>query len=482
MRPAPAPAAVPRSVPRSLLRAVPAAAVSAALLFSGTGLTPVPWLTWLAPLPLLLLAPRVPAPAAAAAAFAAWTADGLNMWGFHREQLETPVPAAVAVVTAPALLAVAAVLVFRALVRRGGPGRAALSVPAIWVGGEYLVSVLGPDGALWSLAYTQADVLPVVQLASLTGVWGVTFALTGVPAAAAALCAPGTPLRPRLGTGLVTLLLLAAAAGYGAVRLAEPAGPRRTVALLAAGLEGDWAPVDTVRGGEKLAAMLARLRELPPGTDAAVLPEGGFITGTADLPRITGPLAALARDRHLDIVAGVIVTDVRRNTAVFFPAAGGEPAVYRKRHMVPGIEPYEPGDRNLLVAGAGVAICRDLDFPALAREYRRGGATVMFVPALDFGRDAWQHSRPAVLRGVENGFSVVRSAADGNLTVSDQYGRVLAEKRAAGRGIATVVADVPVGGTGTLYTRWGDWFALLCLALAVVAGLPLLRRPAPPAN
>jgi apolipoprotein N-acyltransferase len=281
--------------------------------------------------------------------------------------------------------------------------------------------------------------------------------------------------------GLVTLVLLASSAAYGAVRLAEPAGPLRTVALLAAGQRGDWAPVDTPRGGEKLAGVLAHLRALPSGTGTAVLPEGGFVTDTANLPRITGPLAALARDRRMDVVAGVIVTDAGRNTAVLFSAGGGEPRVYRKRHMVPGIEPYEPGDRNLLAGDSGVAICRDLDFPGLAREYRRSGATVMLVPAWDFGRDAWQHSRPAVMRGVENGFSVVRSAADGNLTASDPYGRVLAERRSGARSITTVVTAVPAGGAGTLYTRWGDWFAWLCLGLvAVGAGRAAVRRPARP--
>ncbi|MBG0816104.1 nitrilase-related carbon-nitrogen hydrolase [Planomonospora sp. ID82291] len=481
MRPFPFPAAAPPPLPGAALppfpAAVLAAAVSGALLFFGTGLAPVPWLTWSAPLPVLLLAPRVPAPAACAAAFTAWAAGGLNMWSFHREQLEAPVPAALAVVAVPALLAAAAVLAFRTLLRRGGPAPAALSVPAIWVGGEYLVSVLGPDGALWSLAYTQTDVRPVVQLASLTGVWGISFLLTGIPAAVAAVCAPGPAGRARWGVGLAALLLLAASAGYGAVRLAGPAGERRTVALLAAGQRGDWAPVDTPRGAEKLGAVLARLRALPPGTDVAVLPEGGFVTEEADLPRITGPLAALARDRRMDVVAGVIVTDARRNTAVLFSGAGGEPQVYRKRHLVPGVEPYEAGDRILLAGDSGVAICRDLDFPALARAYRRSGAAVMLVPAWDFVRDAWQHSRPAVMRGVENGFSVVRSAADGNLTVSDPYGRVLAERGARTRSITTVVTAVPVGGAGTLYTRWGDWFAWFCLAsAAAVAGWPAVRR------
>ncbi|MWA04656.1 hypothetical protein F8568_030640 [Actinomadura sp. LD22] len=48
-----------------------------------------------------------------------------------------------------------------------------------------------PHGAWLSLAYTQADVPPVVQLASLTGPWGITFLVMGVPAALAAAGAPG---------------------------------------------------------------------------------------------------------------------------------------------------------------------------------------------------------------------------------------------------------------------------------------------------
>ncbi|GIH96910.1 nitrilase-related carbon-nitrogen hydrolase [Planobispora siamensis] len=473
--PVPAPPAVPPPPAGMRLPVVLAAAVTTAvLLFYGTGLTPLPWLTWLAPLPVLLLAPRVSAPVAAVAAFGAWGAGGLNLWSLQRDRLAVPLPVALLSVVLPALLAVAAVLLFRVLLGRGRPVAAAVSVPAVWVSGEYLVSVLGPDGALWSLAYTQADVLPVLQLASLTGVWGITFTLTAVPAAVAAILAPGTGGRARLGVGLTTLVLLAAVVAYGTVRLAAPAGPNRNVALLAAGQHGDWAPVDTPKGAGKLRDMLARLRALPPETDVAVLAEGVFVTEAADLPKITGPLGALARERRTDIVAGVIVTDTGHNTAMLFPAGGGGPQVYRKRHMVPGVEPYEPGERALVLGDTGVAICKDLDFPALARENRQSGATVMLVPSWDFGLDAWQHSRIAVTRGVENGFAVVRGAADGNLTVSDPYGRVLAERAAGGRAVVSVTAAVPVGGAGTPYTGWGDWFAWSCLAgAAALAGWAL---------
>jgi hypothetical protein len=48
----------------------------------------------------------------------------------------------------------------------------------------------------------------------------------------------------------------------------------------------------------------------------------------------------------------------------------------------------------------------------------------MGVPAGDFGVDDWQHSRMAVMRGVENGFAMVRPAHDGLVIASDAFGRL----------------------------------------------------------
>jgi apolipoprotein N-acyltransferase len=58
---------------------------------------------------------------------------------------------------------------------------------------------------------------------------------------------------------------------------------------------------------------------------------------------------------------------------------------------------------------------------------------LVLVPGWDSGRDAWEHSRVAVLRGVEGGYSIVRAARDGFLTISDSYGRVLEQQRSSER-------------------------------------------------
>jgi len=66
---------------------------------------------------------------------------------------------------------------------------------------------------------------------------------------------------------------------------------------------------------------------------------------------------------------------------------------------------------------------------------------------------------------VEDGFSMVRSAKGGFLTVSDWRGRILAEARSDSARFATLIADVPAEHHATLYQRLGDWFAWVSVGL-----------------
>jgi len=101
----------------------------------------------------------------------------------------------------------------------------------------------------------------------------------------------------------------------------------------------------------------------------------------------------------------------------------------------------------------------------------------MAVPANDFVKDGWIHARMAVMRGVENGFAVVRSAFNGVQTVSDAQGRVLARASTVRPGMVRLSATVALGPGPTLYTRIGDVFAWACVLTAFWLGLLAVRRP-----
>jgi apolipoprotein N-acyltransferase len=160
---------------------------------------------------------------------------------------------------------------------------------------------------------------------------------------------------------------------------------------------------------------------------------------------------------------------VRLNAAYIFYSNGAPPAVYAKRRLVSGLErKFAPGASSFMLADrTAVAICKDMDFPTMLRGDARLQPKVFAVPAWDFGQNASWHARAAILRGVENGFAVVRSANDGLLTVSDAYGRIRGQKTSDG-GMVLLRTDVPRGPGVTLYARIGDSLAWLCAGLSLL--------------
>lgn len=156
----------------------------------------------------------------------------------------------------------------------------------------------------------------------------------------------------------------------------------------------------------------------------------------------------------------------------FYSPDGKLEANYDKHHLLPGVEPEKPGDKRVLLdqpSGRwGLQICKDMDFPKLSREYAGEGANLLLVPAWDFNLDRWLHARMAVMRAVENGFALARSAPNGLLTLSDNHGRVVVEAATMPGRFVSIAGKVNIGSEQTFYTRAGDWFAWLCVAMFVI--------------
>jgi apolipoprotein N-acyltransferase len=117
-----------------------------------------------------------------------------------------------------------------------------------------------------------------------------------------------------------------------------------------------------------------------------------------------------------------------------------------------------------------------MDFPKLSRNYAIDGANLLLVPAWDFNVDRWLHARMAVLRAVENGFALARSARNGLLTLADDRGRILAEAATVLDRFVSITGKVSVGQSRTFYTLTGDWFAWLCITFFVVLLASLFVR------
>jgi len=117
-----------------------------------------------------------------------------------------------------------------------------------------------------------------------------------------------------------------------------------------------------------------------------------------------------------------------------------------------------------------------MDFPGTIRADAVRGVRLVAVPAGDFNKDAWLHARMSFLRGVENGFAIVRSAHQGFLSVVDAEGRIVSQHRVAPTGVSELVATVPLGPGPTLYTRIGDLFAWFAAAGTLAIALIAMRQ------
>ncbi len=461
------------------LAALSAVALSAAAIYFADSLHPVWWLMWLAPLPVLLLAPRLKVLSLFGAAFLAWAFGHLNLVSYYRI-VQIPYPIITLAVTAPAALFALAVLLYRFLLLRSRPLAAAACFASFWTLCQYLTEYSG--GSYGDLAYTQMDCLPLLQLASVTGMSGITFIVMFIPASAAA----AVTTRANRTLLAVTAALLVAVFGFGIARLggAGEDDPTVVVGMVVSDLKPNLLPEKPDEASRLLQQYADEAVKLGRrGARIILLPEMAAVVTPDHIAELDELFGQTARAANVRILVPIIhpTPEGRRNEARLYDATGRLEATYWKHHLVPVLEDRtRPGTEIAILrdprSTLGIEICRDMDFVPLARRYGREGVGLLLVPAWDFVVDDWLHSRMAFMRAVENGFHLARLAKQGRMTLLDTRGRVRTERRSNAAPFSTLLAPVGLQAQPTFYTRWGDWF-ILALAVILVAGLAFgLRR------
>src|ERR1700730_10265842 len=452
-----------------------AGALSAALSYFGTGLHPIWWLVWFAPVPILAVAPRLSGRAAFLLAAVALLIGEMNQWNYFTHGIGLPLLLIIILLLIPAIAFGLGILFARSFLRRNSLLLGSLALPVYWVSYEYLTESGSPHSTFGNLAYTQMDCLPVIQIASITGIWGISFIVFLFAGTIATLLSGAGKRRQRSRLAIIVSAVVCSLFLFGEWQLrSTPSAQSVAVTLLARDV-----PMSVYLGSEEQALQLLReyadevRRATPAGTDAVVLPEKIGRVTESSLGQVDEMFSSTAKTTHAAIVLGLVrkTSTGSFNSARFYSSDGKLEASYDKHHLLPGVEPEKPGDKRVLIdqpSGRwGLQICKDMDFPELSREYGLEGANLILVPAWDFDLDRWLHARMAVLRAVENGFALARSARNGLLTLSDNRGRVMAEMATLPGRFVSISGKVNVGRATTFYTRTGDWFAWLCVALFV---------------
>jgi len=449
--------------------------VSAAFAYLGTGLHPIWWALWLAPIPVLAIAPRLHGSVAFLLGAVTWLIGEMNQWNYVRHAIELPPPITVLYFLVPDAVFGLGVLFVRNFIRRGSLFLAPLAFPVYWVAYEYLTSIASPHSTWGNLAYTQMNCLPVIQIASVTGLWGISFVVFLFAGTVATLLSGAGQPWQRRALAITVGFVVCAVFVFGKWRLqSSPSSQFVAVTLVAKDV-----PMSVYLGSEEQAVELLgeyanEVRRITPaGTQVVVLPEKIARASESVLGEVDPLFSSAAAATRAAIVVGLVrkTPSAAFNSSRFYAPDGRFDANYDKHHLVPGIEPEKPGDERVTLdqpSGRwGLQICKDMDFPKLSREYAADGAELLLVPAWDFNLDRWLHARMAVMRAVENGFALARCARNGLLTLSDSRGRILAETATVSDRFVSITGKVNIAREKTLYARAGDWFAWLCAAVFV---------------
>ena len=384
----------------------------------------------------------------------------------------------------------------RLLSRRLSVFSGTLVFPLILTSIEYLLS-LGPFGTWFATPYSQYGNLALLQMLSVTGLWGVTFLIGWTASAGNALWEEWTISRrvPRVAAICALLLIFTLLAGGARLALFPPAGRTVRVATLS-GLNTELHPDPKVVGRFFRHELLtpeeiATIRERSAAIDNDLLNRSEreakagaeiIFWGEANAPVLKqdendlirrGGILAKGNGIYLGMVLAswhLETTPPLENKIVLVQPDGTPAWEFFKAHPVPG------GEAAISIRGNGKlhtldtpygrlssVICFDADFPQLLAQAGRLGTDLLLDPSNDWKAiDPW-HTRMASFRAIEQGFNLVRHTSQGLSAAFDYQGRELASMDHYVTTDRVLVAQVPTRGTRTVYALLGDWFAWACL-------------------
>jgi apolipoprotein N-acyltransferase len=353
-----------------------------------------------------------------------------------------------------------------------------IAVPLLWTSLEYLRSI-GPFGFPWALlGLTQHANLPVIQVARVAAVFGVSCLVALGSAAVFAL------LRRRYPAAAIVLIFVALPLTWGIREVERVPAPTIRVAALQPNVDprAKFAAAFAGQIMTDLETLVAQAGGHDP--QLVVFPETALPVNLFGAGGSLGEVGRWANAARTTLIASSLENG-RSNIAVSIAPSGQSVDRYDKVRLVAfGEAGILPGtQRNPLwtpVGRVGIAICFESIFPETGRALTQNGAEILAVITNDavIATSSWpdrwagpeQHAAHSVLRAVESGRWVVRAANTGLTRLIDPSGRI---REDIPRGQSAVLAgQVAVTRLPTFYAAHGDVFAIGVLMMSVFLAVP----------
>lgn len=363
---------------------------------------------------------------------------------------------------------------------------------------EFLNMGIGsPTGSFGAGVYTQYGSLILLQVLSVTGMWGLSFLMSWLASMvnwAWELSFEWPKIRRGVALygGIMVLALI-----YGGARLTfaqlEP-GTVRVASLTAVSIDlVELMPIlrsDRQAFSQKTREIHARyfertIEEARAGARIILWPEGAGIGVEEDESALMDRGKEIAKQEgiYLAIPFFTMYKDKERppeNKLIIFDPAGSQ-AMEHIKYGGNIFEGSKLGDGILKTIEtpygtlSGV-ICWDTDFISNIAQSGRNGTDILLSPAHDWREIAPIHGQMTAFRAIENGITVIRQADLGFSIVTDPYGRTLAAMDHFAASDRTMVTQVPTKGVRTIYSVIGDLFGWLsAVGFAAVAIWAVIR-------
>jgi len=399
---------------------------------------------------------------------------------------------------------------------------------ALWVALDMIVGRLF-TGFPWNyVGVSQYRMLPIIQIASVTGVYGVTFLLVWfsialVSALMMLIRRPQTRWHSQREL-LVPFVAAVAVAMTGWWHLVQPKPdqPTLTAALIQPSIPQTWIwdPSENSNRFQQLIQLSEKALTNHP--DLLVWPEAAVPFMFRFDEDIFSAVTNLVITHKVWLVLGSDDGEVRVrpdgsmrtnyfNSSFLVNPAGQAISTYRKRRLVifgeyipfgrefafienlTGMGSFTPGSSPVnylmpdLHAKAAILICFEDIFPHLTRTSVEDDTDFLLNLTNNgwFGESAaqWQHAANAVFRAVENGLPLVRSANNGLTCWVDAHGAmhdVYFPDTTDIYGVGFKLVHIPLLGgqkrPPTFYHRHGDWFGWGCAGLSALVIVLAIRK------
>ena len=331
---------------------------------------------------------------------------------------------------------------------------------------EYLLTTFSPYGTSGSVANTQTQNLPVLQLASVTGIYGITFFMYWFYSVTVLFIQDGFSVdkhKKGFAVFLATVLLVFT---FGSFRLAffRPVSMTAKVVSL------------TVERGEPDAidqALTLTEREAGAGADIIMWQEAALLfKADEEMFPVLEETVRIAREYDCYILAAYVIQenpkDLARNLAVLITPEGKLEFEYQKARPLPqGLSINGPDIMQAADTPFGrisAVICYDADFPTYIRQASAGNIDILLVPSSDWKEIDPLHTRMISLRAVENGISLVRHSYACLSMAWNYLGEPLASMDYFSTKDRVMISHLPTERVFTLYGALGDYVPWLCIA------------------